>query len=111
MIANEPTAPETTAPETVNSEQEDGDTQAQTVADEAIARATSVLGEQGETEKVGSQGEDDGGMPDLVDHMNQMVSSGVIDMSAFRGERSDDDEEGMLGEGGIDDDTPRGAYD
>lgn len=110
MIASETPNPDNAAPETLNSEQEDGDTQAQTVADEAIARATSVLGEQGETEKVGG-GDDDGGMPDLVDHMNQMVSSGVIDMSAYRGERSDDDEEGMLGEGGIDDDTPRGAYD
>lgn len=96
------------APETVNNEQEDGDTQAQTVADEAIARATSVLGEQGETERTPGGG-DDSGMPDLVDHMNQMVSSGVIDMSAYRGERSDDDEDGMLGEGGIDDDTPRGS--
>jgi len=41
--------------------------------------------------------------------MKQMVSSGRIDMGAFRGERNDDDEEGMLGEAGIDDDTPRGA--
>jgi hypothetical protein len=104
------TDPDTTAPETVNTEQEDGDTQAQTVADEAIDRATSVLGEQGESEKV-SGGIDDAGSDaqDLVDHMNQMVSSGHIDMSAFRGERSDDDEEGMYGEGGIDDDTPRGV--
>jgi hypothetical protein len=100
---------DTTPPETVNTEQEDGDTQAQTVADEAIARATSVLGEQGETERAPGGEDDSGGMPDLVDHMNQMVSSGVIDMSAYRGERSDDDEEGMLGESGIDDDTPRGS--
>ncbi len=97
------------APEAVNTEQEDGDTQAQTVTDEAIARATSVLGEQGETERARGGEDDSGGMPDLVDHMHQMVSSGVIDMSAYRGERSDDDEEGMLGEGGIDDDTPRGS--
>lgn len=41
--------------------------------------------------------------------MRQMVSSGIIDMGAYRGERSDDDEEGMLGEAGIEDDTPRGA--
>jgi len=30
-------------------------------------------------------------------------------MSAYRGERSDDDEEGMLGDGGIDDDNPPGS--
>lgn len=94
---------ENPAPETVNNEQEDADTQAQTVADEAIARATSVLGEQPETERVPGGGDDSGGMPDLVDHMNQMVSSGTIDMSAYRGERNDDDEEGMLGESGEDD--------
>ena len=41
--------------------------------------------------------------------MNQMASSGHIDMGAFRGERSDDDEEGLYGEGGIEEDTPRGA--
>ncbi len=109
MIDREKPNSDNTAPETVNSEQEDGDTQAQTVADEAISRATSVLGEQGESEHAADQGEGDSGAQDLVDHMKQMVSSGVIDMSAYRGERSDDDEEGMYGEGGIEDDTPRGA--
>lgn len=108
MIDRETVKPDTSAPETVNSEQEDGGAQAQTVADEAIARGTSVVGEHGETERAAGNS-DDSGMPDLVDHMNQMVSSGVIDMSAYRGERSDDDEEGMLGDGGIDDDTPRGS--
>lgn len=33
---------------------------------------------------------------DLVDHMNQMVNSGVIDNGAFDGERNDDDEEDSL---------------
>ncbi len=110
MIDRDKPNSDTSAPETVNSEQEDGDTQAQTVADEAIARATSVLGEQGESERVRGGIDDEGGdAQDLVDHMNQMVTSGHIDMSAFRGERSDDDEEGMYGEGGIEDDTPRGS--
>ncbi|NLR73061.1 hypothetical protein HGI47_19515 [Novosphingobium sp. ERN07] len=99
----------TAAPEIVNSEQEDGGAQAQTVADEALARATSVLGEQDLGERVSGQGDEPGSTPDVVDHMRQMVSSGVIDMGAFRGERSDDDEEGMLGEAGIEDDTQRGA--
>jgi hypothetical protein len=94
---------DTTAPENVNSEQEDGDAQAQTVTEEAISRATSVLGEQGETERVHGGDDGSGDAQDLVDHMNQMVSSGVIDMSAYRGERSDDDEEGMYGESGVED--------
>lgn len=99
----------TPAPETVNAEQEDDGAQAQTVADEALDRATSVLGEQDLGERVPGQADEPGSTPDVVDHMKQMVSSGIIDMGAFRGERSDDDEEGMLGEAGIDDDTPRGA--
>jgi len=36
--------------------------------------------------------------PDLVDRMEQMVSSGRIDTDAFAGERNDDDEESPLGE-------------
>ncbi|WP_298285482.1 hypothetical protein [Novosphingobium sp.] len=97
------TDPEDTAPETVNTEQEDGEAQAQTVTEEALARATSVVGEQDLGDRVPGQGDDTGSMPDLVDHMKQMVSSGVIDMSAYRGERNDDDEDGMLGEGGEED--------
>ena len=87
------------APETENAEQEDESAQAQSVADEAIDRATSVFGLD-DTEKVGSDDESDG-VQDLVDHMKQMDRSGIIDMSAFRGERNDDDEEGSLGERGI----------
>lgn len=93
----------TPAPETVNNEQEDSDAQAQTVTDEAIARATSVLGEQDFGDKVRGQDSDEADMPDLVDHMKQMVSSGQIDMSAYRGERNDDDEEGLYGQSGEDD--------
>lgn len=100
----------TPAPEAVNTEQEDGDAQAQTVADDALSRATSVLGEQGLGDKVAGSGLDDADVPDLVDHMKQMVSSGQIDMSAYRGERNDDDEAGIYGEGvPEDDETPRGA--
>jgi hypothetical protein len=93
------------APEAHNSEQDDEGAQAQTLAEEALHRRGEGLSD---TEKV-SRGEPDDGTPDLVDHMNQMASSGRIDMSAFRGERSDDDEEGIYGEDGIEDDTPRGA--
>jgi hypothetical protein len=35
--------------------------------------------------------------------MKQMESSGRIDMDAYRGERNDDDEEGLFGEAGEDD--------
>jgi hypothetical protein len=84
------------APETTNSEQDDEDTQAQTVAEEAKERNTSVLGLD-ESEKV-STGDDSDDAQDLVDHMNQMERSGMIDMSAFRGERNDDDEDGLYGE-------------
>jgi len=41
-------------------------------------------------------------VPDLVDRMKQMDASGRLDFDAFRGERNDDDEEGMLGEQGED---------
>lgn len=97
------------APEAHNQEQDDSQAQAQSLADEAIERATSVLGEGEETERTPSPGDDSGSTPDVVDHMNQMVSSGRIDMGAFRGERNDDDEDGMLGESGMEDDFPRGA--
>jgi hypothetical protein len=94
------------APENHNAEQDDEDAQAQTLADEALGRRSAFEG--ADTERAGSEDEA-GGIPDVVDHMKQMVSSGRIDMAAFRGERSDDDEDGMLGEAGIEDDFPRGA--
>lgn len=87
--------PDDLAPETVNREQDDEDSQAQSVADEAMDRATAIG--LSDTEKV-SSGDDSDDAQDLVDHMRQMESSGRIDMSAFRGERNDDDEEGMLGD-------------
>lgn len=87
------------APETVNSEQDDEQAQAQSVFDDAIDRATSVFGLE-DSEKVNA-GDDSDDVQDLVDHMRQMDRSGVIDMSAYRGERNDDDEEDSLGERGI----------
>jgi hypothetical protein len=83
------------APENDNSEQDDEDAQAQTLADEAGVRSRDDFGLD-DTEK----DEDDSDFADaqdLVDHMNQMVSSGRIDMSAYRGEPNDDDEEGLFG--------------
>lgn len=87
------------APEAHNLSQDDAGEQAQTLADEALGRASAF--EFGDSEKVGANPDGDS-TPDLVDTMNQMVSSGRIDMGAFRGERNDDDEEDGLGEQGID---------
>lgn len=98
------------APEAHNMSQDDEGEQAQTLADEALGRS-SDFGE-GDTEKADDDGigDNDGdSTPDLVDTMNQMVSSGHIDMGAFRGERNDDDEEEGLGEQGLEDEGPRGA--
>jgi hypothetical protein len=88
--------PDDLAPETVNDEQEEEDTQAQSIADQANGRSASDAG-LGDTEKVkgGIQDEDD--IEDLVDHMNQMDTSGTIDMSAYDGEETMDDLEGRYG--------------
>ena len=91
------------APEAVNREQRDDEAQAQSVAEDAQSSRRLA-----DSDKTPSQGPDDDSQ-DLVDHMRQMERSGRIDMDAYRGERSDDDEEGELGPGGIDDDEPRGA--
>ena len=89
------------APEAHNQSQDDAGDQAQTIADEALGRSSAF--------EFGDSDDDGDSTPDLVDTMNQMVSSGHIDMGAFLGERNDDDEEDGLGPQGIDDDTPRGA--
>jgi len=96
MSANRNSPP---APETVNAEQEDADAQAQTLAEAALRRGDK--GGLDDTEKA-SSGDDGDDVPDLVDHMKQMVSSGRIDLDAYRGERNDDDEEGLLGPAGED---------
>lgn len=88
--------PDDLAPETVDDEQEDEDTQAQSVADDAQGRTASNAG-LGDSEKVkgGIEGEDD--VQDIVDHMIQMDTSGNIDMSAYDGEETMDDLEGRYG--------------
>ena len=98
-----PRNPESEAPETVNREQQDEEAQAQSVAE--AARHSPRLED---SDKTPVRGDSDDAQ-DLVDHMRQMDRSGRIDMDAYRGERSDDDEEDELGPGGVDDDGPRGA--
>ena len=80
---------------TINESQR-GDPKANDVAEDALHRADDP---SENSEKVAS------GVsvmpldePDLVDRMEQMVSSGRIDTDAFAGERNDDDEESELGE-------------
>jgi hypothetical protein len=84
------------APEVVSDEQEEESAQAQTIADEALDRATSAFGLE-DSKKVATGDETDD-VQDLVDHMNQMETSGRIDMDAYRGERNDDEEEGRYGD-------------
>lgn len=75
-------------------EQEDEDTQAQTVTDDAFDK--TVDEGLGESEK-DTSGLDDFDAPDLVDRMKQMNSSGHLDMGAFDGEETMDDLENKYG--------------
>lgn len=93
----------TEAPETVHREQQDEASQAQTFA--AEARMSRALANS--RKPAGAGPADDA--QDLVDHMRQMTRSGRIDMDAYRGERSDDDEGSMLGPAGEEDEGPRGS--
>ena len=96
------------APENENREQNDEPAQAQTLADEALRlhRAGVQIEEPGaETDsgsaKAPSASGEEGDIQDLVDHMNQMDTSGVIDMSAYRGEETMDDLENRFGKAGV----------
>jgi len=86
-----------------NAEQND-DGQAQDVADDALNLADDPFeeSEHGGSPNIGAVMPDD--TPDLIDTMNQMVSSGVIDNGAFAGEPMHDDEEDRLGQTDDDED-------
>lgn len=94
------------APENFNSEQDDEAAQAQTVSDDAIRgvadRASAHESEHGGSTNPAQIEPDDA--QDVVDHMNQMERSGKIDMDAYRGERSDDDEPDTYGEAALEPD-------
>jgi hypothetical protein len=94
------------APETDNSEQDDEQAQAQTVAGQAMAGNSGY--QDGEDSVHGGQPNPAAINPDdtqdVVDHMNQMQQSGNIDMDAYRGERNDDDDTEVLGAQGLDPD-------
>lgn len=93
---------------TINESQQDN-ASANDVADDAMRKGQDP---SEDSEKGGSAGisvapQDE---PDLVDRMDQMVSSGQIDLDAFDGERNDGDEESELGELDPDEnDSPGGA--
>ena len=79
-----------------NAEQRDAD-QAQDVAADAIDRSHDPLEDSkraGASNPASLIPED---IPDLVDTMKQMVTSGRIDNGAFEGEPMHDDEEDSLG--------------
>lgn len=92
------------APETDNDEQSD-DGQAQDVAEDALGFGSDLSedSEHGGTSNPAAVMPDD--VPDLVDTMNQMVTSGRIDNGAFQGEPMHDDEEDRLGQTDSDDDS------
>ncbi|HEX7783819.1 MAG TPA: hypothetical protein VF509_13500 [Sphingobium sp.] len=93
-----PRSPDTIAPDTEdNSEQRDEGAQAQDVANDALVRGTDLS-----EDSVKGGGSDRGAVipddvPDLVDKMEEMNRSGVIDNDAYAGEPMMDDEEGWLG--------------
>ena len=100
-MANDKRPTDDLAPETNNSEQDaDADAQSQRVAEEARLHGTELGLE--DSEKV-STGDDTDDVPDLVDRMKAMVSSGHIDMDAYRGEPNDDDDVDELGQAANDD--------
>jgi len=88
--------PDDLPPETVNDEQEDEPSQAQTVAEEAQGRTATNVG-LGNTKKAKGGIRDEDDIEDVVDHMNQMDTSGTIDMSAYDGEETMDDLESRYG--------------
>lgn len=85
------------APEAHNAEQDDEQAQAHTVASDAAALRAG--------DPTASLKPDPTEVPDLVDHMRDMETSGRIDMSAFEGEPNMDDEDETYGAGHDPDET------
>jgi hypothetical protein len=92
-----PERPDDFAPETVNDEQDDENSQAHVVADDALDEDDDSPTES--TKPKSGAYDDEDSTQDLVDHMRDMESSGRIDMGAFEGEPDMDDNEGQIGEG------------
>ena len=90
-----PERPEDLAPEAINDEQDDEQSQAHEVAEDALDQDDDSPTES--TKPKRGAYEDDDSTQDLVDHMRDMESSGRIDMGAFRGEPNMDDNEDKYG--------------
>jgi len=90
------------APEGKNRSQRDENTQAQTVGKQAQNKNREAASDHDPSDDAGAINPQD--KQDLVDHMKQMERSGVIDNSAYRGERNDADSESPLGRLGPDND-------
>jgi hypothetical protein len=86
-MATDPDLP----PEAHNNEQDDEQSQAQTVAQDA--QALRKGDPTASSKPQGTEGQD------LVDHMRDMESSGRIDMGAYEGEPNMDDEDDKYGDG------------
>lgn len=83
--------------ETENQEQVDAPAQAQSVTDDALGRSSDRSEDSvkaGPRDRTALTPDD---TPDLIDRMEQMVSSGHIDMDAYRGEPAHDDEADSYG--------------
>ena len=105
MTAKNPENPDNLAPETFNDEQDDEQSQAQEIAEDALSEDDDSPTES--TKPAKSPYEDDDSTQDLVDHMRDMESSGRIDMGAFQGEDNHDDNEDKYGEDNkVDPDLP-----
>jgi hypothetical protein len=104
MTAKNPENPDNLAPETFNDEQDDEQSQAQEIAEDALSEDDDSPTESTKPRK-GAFDEDS--TQDLVDHMRDMESSGRIDMGAFQGEDNHDDNEDKYGEDNkVDPDLP-----
>src|SRR5690554_2420708 len=95
-------AQDSEAPEGKNRSQRDEARQAQTVSEQAQHKDRSAASDHDPSSDPGEVNPQDA--QDLVDHMKQMERSGVIDNSAYRGERNDADSESPLGQLGPDND-------
>jgi hypothetical protein len=92
------------APETHNDEQDDEQSQAQQVAEQARNKD----GDASPLDSIKVHGgiDDEDSEQDLIDHMRDMEQSGRIDMGAYRGEPNLDDDEDKYGEANKADDLP-----
>lgn len=101
MTPNDPRrSPDINGPDAQNAEQEEAGSQAQDVAEDTLRHPWRSR-DAGES-RHGGKADPTQILPDdtqdLVDHMTDMDRSGRIDMDAFAGEETMDDEDGSIPE-------------